>query len=60
MLMKTFKAIQENSSEVEYLGHIYYAVCECFFSAIDHMDYHPSMLIPTLSPQDPLTPRDLG
>ena len=41
--MHTFKAIQEMQGEVEYLGHIYYVVLEHFFSAIDHMEYHPSM-----------------
>ena len=28
---------------MEYLGCIYYVVSEHFFSAIDHLNYHPSM-----------------
>ena len=40
--MQTFKAIQENSGEFEYLGLVYSAVCECIFNAIDQMDYDPS------------------
>ena len=39
-LLMQYRKIQ---GEVEYPGHIYYAVCKCFFGAIDHMDYHPSM-----------------
>ena len=37
--LKPYMKIQ---GEVEHLGHIYSVVCECFFNAIDHMDYHPS------------------
>ena len=59
--MQTFKAKQKIQGEVEYLGHSYSAVCECFFNAIDYMDYHVSKHVtPTLSPQNPLTARDLG
>ena len=56
-LLKQYRKIQ---GEIEHLGCIYYAVCEQFFNAIDHLDYHPTnMLLPTLSPQNPLTTGDL-
>ena len=58
MLSNQYRRLQ---GEVEYLGCIYSAVHECFFIAIDHMDYHPSKHVtPNLSHQNPLTIVDLG
>ena len=40
--VKIIKTIPKNQ-EVEYLGEVYYAVYQDLLSAIDHLDYHPSM-----------------